>query len=385
MLAKYVYPLRVKILSYIVQLVGVNLETVTDITSTDFPGHYPHEDHAWDVQKFEDNLQIKFNKNEHKLSQFSLIGVDASVANAFRRIMIAEIPSLAIEYCFINNNTSIIQDEVLAARLGLVPFKTDSRAILDWLKWFPKLGTEDSDKEKETDHPDRFNNCLDENTIHLQLKIECTRNKDAARGEKDPKKIYNNAHVYAKDIEFKPYGRQVEIFADGREIKPTNPEILVAKLRPGQVIDIDMHAIKGIGRDHTKFSPVATASYRLMPVINITKPIVGKDAKKFQECFPNGVIGLQPLSEEEVQQGVGKTGENKAVVIDAMKDTVSRECLRHAEFKDKVKLGRIRDHFIFQIESVGQWESDDLFLESIKILKAKAERFGKEVRNRTSS
>ncbi len=58
-----------------------------------------------------------------------------------------------------------------------------------------------------------------------------------------------------------------------------------------------------------------------------------------------------------------------------MKDTVSRECLRHDEFKDKVQLGRVRDHFIFSIESTGQYESDDLFLESLKILREKALRF----------
>ncbi|WP_423776867.1 hypothetical protein [Bacillus velezensis] len=73
---------------------------------------------------------MQFHQNEPLLSSFSLIGIDASVANAFRRILIAEIPTLAIEYCFVKNNTSVIQDEVLCARLGLVPFKggKDSRA-----------------------------------------------------------------------------------------------------------------------------------------------------------------------------------------------------------------------------------------------------------------
>jgi len=39
-------------------------------------------------------------------------------------------------------------------------------------------------------------------------------------------------------------------------------------------------------------------------------------------------------------------GEKEARVVNPRKDTVSRECLRHAEFKDKVKLTRVRDHFI---------------------------------------
>lgn len=57
--------------------------------------------------------------------EFDLVGVDASIANAFRRILIAEVPTMAIETVFVFNNTSVIQDEVLAHRLGLIPIKAD--------------------------------------------------------------------------------------------------------------------------------------------------------------------------------------------------------------------------------------------------------------------
>jgi DNA-directed RNA polymerase I and III subunit RPAC1 len=70
----------------------------------------------------------------------------------------------------------------------------------------------------------------------------------------------------------------------------------------------------------------------------------------------------------------GHQGEPHAVVTDPMKDTVSRECLRHEEFKGKVKLGRIQDHFIFKVESTGQLESDELFIEAVKLLKVKCEK-----------
>ncbi|KAK3060478.1 hypothetical protein LTS18_008464, partial [Coniosporium uncinatum] len=160
-------------------------------------------------------------------------------------------------------------------------------------------------------------------------------------------------------------------------IASVNPDILIAKLRPGQGINCTMHAIKGIGGDHTKFSPVGTASYRLMPSITITKPIIGADAKKFARCFPKGVISLQPVTASDAQTDSeydGHEGELKAVVADPMRDTVSRECLRHPEFVDRVKLGRIRDHFIYKVESTGQFESDELFLESVKLLRVKCAR-----------
>jgi DNA-directed RNA polymerase I and III subunit RPAC1 len=250
-----------------------------------------------------------------------------------------------------------------------VPFKGGKQGLLDFMKWFHK-----PDEEKPEENG---SNAEDHNTILMELKVECTRNTEAAKGETDPLKAYHNAHVYAKDIKFKPYGRQLEYFSGENALVPTNPDILLAKLRPGQVIDIEMHAIKGVGSDHAKFSPVATASYRLLPVIDIQRPILGKDAEKFARCFPRGVIGFETVTEEEASEigsgYEGHKGEKKAIVKDAMKDTVSRECLRHPEFEGKVKLGRVRDHFIFNIESVGQWDSDELFLESVKTLRIKCE------------
>jgi len=142
---------------------------------------------------------------------------------------------------------------------------------------------------------------------------------------------------------------------------------------------------KGVGSDHAKFSPVATASYRLLPTITITKPILGADAEKFAKCFPKGVIGLEKVTAEDAAKTgsgyEGHKGETKAVVVDAMKDTVSREALRHEEFAGKVKLGRRRDHFIFSVESTGQWDSDELFLESVKHLKLKCKKLEQQVIN----
>jgi hypothetical protein len=38
----------------LVQIVGVNAETVTHVSSTDFPGHYPREDHSWNIKNFKE-------------------------------------------------------------------------------------------------------------------------------------------------------------------------------------------------------------------------------------------------------------------------------------------------------------------------------------------
>merc|ERR1712093_311669 len=54
-----------------------------------------------------------------------MVGADPAIANALRRIMIAEVPTMAIDQVFIVKNTSLIQDEVIAHRLGLVPILAD--------------------------------------------------------------------------------------------------------------------------------------------------------------------------------------------------------------------------------------------------------------------
>lgn len=151
---------------------------------------------------------------------------------------------------------------------------------------------------------------------------------------------------------------------------PTNGNIVLAKLRPGQEIDMELHAIKGLGKDHAKFSPVgafalilrslcicpyrrnipsfrssylmmdlyvATASYRLLPkiILNPEKPVPAHLAEKFKNCFANGVIKINPRTKE-----VG-VDENQA-----RRETMSREVYRHHEFEGCVQLARVRDHFL---------------------------------------
>lgn len=321
-------------------IVGIEYNRVTNTSSTDFPGH-SSEDNAWDTEKFKSDFQISISYVAGRTANFDLINIDTSIANAFRRIMISEVPSVAAETVYVFNNTSVIQDEVLAHRIGLIPLNVDPDALV-WV-------------DPTVDEKERFN---DSNTIVLSLDVSCTKNPHAPEGCTDPKILYRNSSVYARDLKFEPQGNQVELFKDS-PVMPCDPDILLAKLRPGQEISLRAHCVLGIGSDHAKFSPVATASYRLMPVIDIKAPIVGEQAKRLQKCFPSGVIGINDQGE--------------AYVADARKDTVSREVLRHEEFEGKVKLGRDRSHFIFNVESTGAMTPAEIFLKSIRVLKNKVE------------
>lgn len=305
-------------------------------------------DDSWNLEKFKKTVDIDIHYLTDESGNFDLKGVDTSVANAFRRIMIAEVPSVAIESVTFMNNTSIIQDEVLAHRLGLVPLQVDP----DRLEWFKKDATPKINPETGEEIPASN----ETNTIAFHLKVECTRNPKARSNATDPNELYIGSMVYARDLKF--VGSEEQAANLGGVPVALNPDLVLAKLRPGQEIDLYAHAILGRGNDHAKFSPVATASYRLMPLIEILEPITGADAIKFQKCFSPGVIGINP--------------EGKAFVMDARRDTVSREVLRHEEFKGKVRLGRIRDQFIYNIESTGAMQPDEIFVKSIGILRNKA-------------
>lgn len=231
---------------------------------------------------------------------FSVTGIDVSVANGLRRIMIAEVPTMAIEMVVMEDNSSCIPDEMLAHRLGLIPIYADPRKFT-----FPK--------------DNHFNDSTEENTIVFTLDVTCSLDK--ARRPQHNK-------VMSSDLIWEPQGDQENTFAKD-PIRPVFDDILIAELKPQQRIKCKLYCCKGIGQDHAKFSPVCTAAYRLMPKITIKKHDRKMD-KEIKNCCPLNVFDIE---------------DGELVVKRPMNCKMCRECTRDAR-SVYVDLGREDDHFI---------------------------------------
>ena len=78
--------------------------------------------------------------------------------------------------------------------------------------------------------------------------------------DKTDRELFEHSHVYSRDLVWVPLNEeQREMFKDNPP-RPVHDDILLARLRPGQEIKLVVDCVKGIGSDHAKFSPVATAT-----------------------------------------------------------------------------------------------------------------------------
>jgi DNA-directed RNA polymerase I and III subunit RPAC1 len=310
---------------------------------------------------------------------FEMIRVDTSFVNALRRILLAEVPTVALETVYMWNNSSIIHDEVLAHRLGLIPLMIDARLL------------DDPDEEDPTP--------TDRNTVVFKLSVSCPKNADdKKRNEEDddeseedetvlqnaeleqaafeasatgrkvqyPKDRPYTKHVYSRDIVWVPQGDQKARFDN---IRPIHDDILIAKLRPGQAIELEAHGRKGIGKDHAKFSPVATASYRLMPRIELLEDVYDELAEELAYVYEPGVFEVVPTDKSD-PPGTKK----KVRLCNPYACTMSRNYMRDPRLEKAIRMSRIPDHFIFSVESVGAFSPGVLVAQALQILQRKCQR-----------
>lgn len=164
---------------------------------------------------------LENNKEEGKIS-FILKDADVAFANALRRVIVEEVPTMAIEDVEFRKNSSILYDEIIAHRLGLTPLTTDLKSY---------------------NLPEKCK-CKGKGCARCQLKMTLKPEKGAGI-------------VYASEIKTKDSA-----------IKPVYGKMPIVKLLKNQELELEATAILGKGKDHSKWIP-ALVYYKYKPVIEI--------------------------------------------------------------------------------------------------------------------
>lgn len=169
------------------------------------------------------------NKEQGKLS-FILKDSNPVFANTLRRLIVDEVPTMAIEEVEFQKNNSVLYDEIIAHRLGLVPLKTDLKSynLLENCK------------------------CEGKGCNRCQLKIVLRASKVGT--------------VYSSELKSKDPA-----------VKPLYPNMPIVKLLKGQSLELEATAVLGKGKNHTKWSP-CHIWYKYKPVIEITGEVKNPEA-----------------------------------------------------------------------------------------------------------
>lgn len=180
----------------------------------------------------------KLYKDEELLA-LRVTGVNAAYINALRRYMSSRVPTMAIDSVEFKTNSSILYDEVIAHRLGLIPLKTDLKSYnLPKTEWKEPTG----DPRVE---------------VQLTLKVP---------------KVKQETIVRAKDFETKD-----------KKIIPVHDQMPIVKLLEGQDLQLIATARLGLGEDHVKWCP-AHVWHRHYPHIKIKKQ--PKNPETIAEAYP---------------------------------------------------------------------------------------------------
>jgi DNA-directed RNA polymerase subunit D len=163
-------------------------------------------------------MDIKVLSKDQDTLRFVLSGVKPAFANALRRIMVSEVPVMAIDDVMILENNSVMYDEILAHRLGLIPITTDLESY----------------------------NLPEECTCKSELGCsKCRASLSLEIEASDPVEVVYSSHL-------KP---------ENPEIRPVSDKIPIVKLATGQRVKLEAFARLGKGRTHAKWQPVSAATY----------------------------------------------------------------------------------------------------------------------------
>ncbi len=259
-------------------------------------------------------MQVQVLSRHEDSIRFMVSGISTAFANALRRAMMAEVPTMAIEDCMIVENSSIMFDEIISHRLGLIPLTTDLDSYV--------LPEECSCKAE-----------LGCNRCRVSLSLE------AETGEE-------SRYVFSSELR-----------SENPEIRPVSDRIPIAKLAPGQRIRLEAYARLGKGAEHSKWQPVPACGYKYLPKLLI-------DLGKCTGC--GECVKICPKQVLELEKG-------KAVAKKELECTLCGDCARTCPEKPNppIKVGWDEETYIFYVESNGALTPERIVKEAANLLRNK--------------
>lgn len=188
-------------------------------------------------------MKVKIFSNKGDKLEFLLEDTDISFANSLRRVMISEVPTMSVEWVDIVDNNSVLFDEVISHRFGMMPVKFD---------------------------PDKF-----------VFTEDCK-----CKGKGCPLCQV----VFVLDKKGPSIVRSGDLKTSDKSVTPTDPEFILAELLEGQAIKLEAVVRLGLGTKHAKHH-AANASYNYYPVITVKGS--AEDAKNAVKACPKGILEVK--------------------------------------------------------------------------------------------
>lgn len=264
-------------------------------------------------------MEVKIVEKSDLSARVIVEGADTAFLNSLRRIMLAEVPSMAIDEVVIIENSSMLHDEILAHRMGLIPLKTD-------------LNSYNLPEECPCKSELGCNLCRASLTLDVEAKD-------------------NTKTVYSGDL-----------ISENPNIVPVSARIPIVKLAPDQRIKLEAYARLGKGEKHAKWQPVSVCAYKQFPKVKIDEKNCDSCGKCVDVC-PKRVLTVTE-------------NEKKLELRNVIECTVCKDCVDACpKSPPAVEVSWDKDVFVFDVESTGALPVERIVLEALKIMDKKAESF----------
>jgi DNA-directed RNA polymerase subunit D len=247
---------------------------------------------------------------------------DVPLMNALRRLALAEVPCMAIEEVVMIENSSILQDEIIAHRLGLTPLKTDLDAY---------------SLPEECECKSEFG-CQ-------QCRVTLTLDAEAKEGTRT---VYSG-----------------EIVSENPEIIPVSDKVPIIKLAKNQKLKLEAYARLGKGKTHAKWQPVSMCAYKYYPKITIPD-VKCKDCSKCADICPKKVLAIK---------------DEKVDVRDLLACNLCMDCVDACPQKPSpLTVEWEKNTFIMNIESTGALPPERVLREATKLLGKQLNEFEEQIK-----